>query len=117
MYDRTANMDIRGGCVEVLCDLTVAAMALDTPEAAEQFGALSRFYWRADSRNGGTDAGCILCTTPTVKYNAPSYALTEQERALRTDATTQNARSRDNRQELRQRGEHLYYWLMLLVLV
>lgn len=95
-YSRDAVFDTRGGCVDVRCDLVAAALALDTPEATATLGGISRFGFRADSKNGGTDAGCLLCHCPTCKYDAPLYELSAQEKELRDMEKAQQMREGDS---------------------
>lgn len=89
----------------MLCDLMVAAIVVDTPEAAATYGAISRWSCRSDSKNGGIDAGCILCMTPTNKYDCPSDRLESTEWALRSAELVQAARNRGDKKELHQLGE------------
>jgi len=103
-YHRTPVVSSNGGAVEVHCDLAVATLAMDTMEAASTYGGLSRFGWRPAAKNGGTDAGCLLCSTPTCKYDSPSSVLSTRERSLRTVTTVQAARDRGNKEELHRNG-------------
>lgn len=104
-YRRSPDYNTRGGCIEVLCDLMVATFILDTPEAVATFGGLCRFWWRHDSKNGGTDAGCILCQAPTSKYDCGAEELSSLERSLRTAWQSEAIRRSGDKNKMHQSGK------------
>lgn len=97
--------DENGPYIRALCDVVVAALILDTPEAAATLGIMSRFGYRIDSHNGGTDAGCIICHTPTCKYDFAPHELTEKESCPRVADADNHIRMRGNKSELKREGE------------
>ena len=94
------------GYVEVKCDLSVGALAIDTPEAAETYSAMSRFH--ATGGTGGTNrdhAGCIICMTPPAEYGTKSSELLPRHSKVRSSARMESVRAESQQARLRA-GEH-----------
>lgn len=90
--------------MKALCDVVVSALILDTPEAAATLGVMSRFGGRIDSKNSGSDAGCLICHAPTSKYDCAPQELTEDERCTRNLTEAQLLRETGSKAALKRQG-------------
>lgn len=81
------------GCVQMKCDLAVAALVLDAPEIFATLGAIQRFFCRKDTPEIRCIAGCSLCKTPPFEYNLSLQDLDTSKSALRTTADTAKYRA------------------------
>lgn len=76
------------------CDVTVAALVMDTVEAVSTYGVKSRFYCKADSEASRLKAGCVLCHTPTFYYNEKASALSSAHAMRRSSAAMESIRTK-----------------------
>lgn len=72
------------GCVQMTCDLAVAALVLDAPEIFATLGAIQRFFCRKDTPEIRSLCGCSLCKTSPFEYHLSLQDLDPTKSALRT---------------------------------
>jgi len=86
------------------CDVTVGAIAMDSQEAANTYNGMARFYCASDTHKSQTNAGCILCQTPTYYYSSTTDELSSVQRALRIPALMERAWEEASTAELDRLG-------------
>lgn len=79
------------GYIQLRCDVTVGAIAMDSQEAANTFNAMARFHCVGDTHKSQTNAACLLCQTPTYKYSSALTELTGRESKIRIPALMEKA--------------------------
>ena len=73
-----------GKVIQLLFNLVVAGLAIDTPEAAASLGIICRFFCRPDVVHRQMLATCLLCHTPASKFHVKPSDLGEDELRRRT---------------------------------
>ena len=95
------------GHVQVKCDLSVGALAIDTPEAAATYSAMSRFHHAGGSGATNRDnAGCIICMTPPAEYGTKKSDLPARHSSVRLSARMENIRTESQQARLRAGTRH-----------
>jgi len=100
--------------VELNCDLTVAALIMDTVEAVSTFSIKSRFYCKPGSDASKIKAGCPICNTPPFYYGHTASQLSTAHSTRRTVALTESIRRR-TAEDRDMAGEHLRIQLEVLL--
>lgn len=105
MHDQDPLVVPGGKVIQLLFNLVVAGLAIDTPEAAASLGIICRFSCRPDVVHSQMLATCLLCHTPASKFHVKPGDLREDELRRRTLTDMRALRLTGNVEQKHQAGE------------